>query len=137
MKKGAIPIFLRLAQVTFAVVMMFNTFLPILKHARIGLCLFNAAVMILWVYGMLNAHGVIKKIAAQDEDGNITYDTTVPLVQVAVVRVIEFAYFIWRKRQLLIYRNFIVLIVLDVLLVLFLLLDKGSYCYESCKEEER
>ena len=136
MQKGVVPIFLRMSQITFVAILGTNIFLPILQKHTLGLCFGNVLVIIFWIYAFFSSLGYIKVIASQDEDGNIEYDTKVPILQVAGVRIVEFGYFMLRKRNIFLYKHFLILVGLDVAYLIFLLIDKGSYCYESCPGEE-
>lgn len=136
MKKGTVPVFLRLAQIIFVVLVIINFVLPLRSDHSAGFNVFNFIIIVLWVYALLSSLGFVKKIAKQDEDGIIEYDTTIPIAPVGIVRAIEFGYYMLLKHNVFLYKNFIILVILDITYLILLLIDKSSYCYESCPGEE-
>ncbi len=135
-KRGDVPIFLIMSGAVFFLIIIANVFLPLLQGKHSGVCVANLVVLMFWIYTFLGNVGIVKHIVAQDEDGNIEYDTTVPVIQVTVVRLVEFGYFMLLKRINFEYKHFIALIVLDALYVLFSYIYKGGYYYESRAEED-
>lgn len=136
MKKGTVPIFLRLAQIIFVVLVIINFVLPLRSDRSAGFNVFNFIIVILWVYALLSSLGFVKKIAKQDEDGVIEYDTTIPIAPVGIFRAVEFGYYMLFKHNVFLYKDFIILVILDITYLILLLIDKSSYCYESCPGEE-
>lgn len=136
MSKRPVPIFLILSTIVFVAVVACNVFLPLLQGRSSGVCIGNLIILGCWTYTLLGSFGIIKHIAVQDEDGNIEYDTTVPVIQVVILRLIELGYFMLFKRINFEYKHFIVLVVLDVVYVVLTYVYKGSYYYESRAEED-
>lgn len=130
-----VQVLLALADIMFIAVCVANVILPVLHTKNLGLDLFHFIIIIFHVYAALGCHGYVKKISMLEDDV-IIYDTTIPLLQVTVVRILELIYHYFRHWKDLNLRNFIILVILDVLYFLILLLDKGKYYYESRAMEE-
>lgn len=135
-KRWSVPIFLIMSEAVFFLIIVANVFLPLLQGKQSGLCIANLLVIGFWTYAFLGNIGIVKHIVSQDEDGNIEYDTIVPVIPVTIIRLVELGYFMLFKRINFEYKHFMILVILDVLFILFSYIYKGGYYYESRAEED-
>ena len=136
-KKSKQPFQLGLAGavVFFVIAVFMNIILPLKAGDGIRIRIWAVLDIIIWVYGFLNAFGYVKQIESKDEDGKIVYRTNVPIVQVVLLRIVQAGFYYWRYRATANIISFIILIILDFLITIFLFIDKGTYVFESIDVE--
>lgn len=136
-RNNTLQIFLLFSKILILVEIFANLVLSVNTEKKLGLGIFSVLIVIFWLYGFLGSLGYLKKTVSEDEDGVIVFDTPIPIIQIGILRILQFGYFMWRKRTVFNYRVFIVLIAIDVVYLIALLLDKGSYYYMSISEEDK
>lgn len=97
--------------------------------------IFSFVAILIWTYGMLAHMGYFKYEVGRSEDGNIQYESKIPIVQIGVLRIMQVGYGLLKLKT----TNWVpitILIVCDAIYIIFLLMDKGRYYYESECEEE-
>ena len=82
-----------------------------------------------WLYG-LACHLGYFKVQTSIENGRKVFEPNVPIVQIAVCRILEIAYFLLAKKKIVNWKVFVILVFMDVLYIAFILLDKAAYYYE-------
>lgn len=119
----------------FVCIAVLNVVLPILgKYLHPDV--FNLLVVAVWLYGFLSSLGYFKRPVVREEQ-RVEYETSVPIVQIGILRVIQVLYHIPLKHDGINTVVLIVLVCFDVAYVLLLLLDKGSYYYETVEREKQ
>lgn len=136
MTKRPVQIFALLSRIVFIVAVIANFCLPVVENKTIGTNVWNVIVLGLWSYALLSSLGYFKTVVSSDEDGCTVYTTAVPIVKVGIVRIVEFFWYYFSRKQNISYRDFITLVVIDVIYMLLLLVDKSSYYYVSMEEDE-
>lgn len=124
---------MRMSVVLFIVTLICNIVLPVFGrflHPDV----FNIVIEVCWTYGMLSSLGYFKKPVLK-EGKRVEYETTIPVVPIGMIRVIQLVYHLFLKKSSLSVGLFIALVVIDVIYVFILLLDKSSYYYESVERE--
>ena len=135
-RKSNVRVFLLLIRIVYAFMMAANFLLPVTKGSGVIIHVLRMFHIVFWTYGMLGSHGYFKRIVSESEDGEIIYDTPVPIAQVGIVRSMEFLILFIFNRSVFLYKNFLCLLALDILFLVLLLLDKSSGYYVSVKEDE-
>ena len=123
------------AMVFYVIAIIMNLILPLKEGDGIGLKIWSVLDIAIWAVGFLNAFGFIKQIESKDEDGNIIYRTSVPLIPVTLLRVAQTAFYCWKYKTVMNVTSLIILCILDVLIAIFLFIDKGTYVFESFTDE--
>lgn len=97
----------------------------------------NYFAIVVWIYGGLSYLGYIKKVASKEE-GRIVYTTSIPIIQIVVVRVVQFLLgkFLNVGMQTEVLFPFFICCFLDIVLIIFGVMDTGSYYYESVIEQD-
>lgn len=119
----------------FVIAILMNIILPLKAGDGIKIRIWAVIDIVIWIYGFLNAFGYLKQIESKDEDGKIVYTTNVPIVQVTIFRIAQFAFYFWRYKATMNIISFVILVVLDILITIFLYIDKGTYVFESIDTE--
>lgn len=92
-----------------------------------------------WVYALLCNKGFFKKRIGERENGIIEYSVSVPIVQICVVRILEFLSFIFSHSRKVLWSHYFVLILADIVYIALQLVDKMNYYYigiPSSEDEE-
>lgn len=124
---------LTLSKVIFTIILICNLVLPLTgKIMQINVLQFVACGI--WAYGLLSHLGYFKTQVSDGSDGIIRYEPNTPIIQISMVRLMEFLYYFLINTGIVNWTVFAVLVVLDVSYIIFLLLDKANYVFEM--EEE-
>ena len=122
---------LKISKLIYTIILFCNIVLPWKRGIYVQLNIFNCIVITFWTYGVLSHLGYFLKPVSDDENGKVVYETNIPIVQVGFTRIAQVAYFFVFRRDIVDWRVIAGLIVLDVFYVIFMLLDKSGYYYES------
>lgn len=130
-----VQIFLQLSKIVFVLIVVVNLILTVNTKHVFGFSLFNFIALLIWTYGFISSLGFIKTVASEEEDGSIIYETRLPFLWVAVVRLAQLGYYQFLSKADMNFIYFIILVVLDSLYTILLLIDKSSYYYISLEEK--
>lgn len=128
--------FLHIITVLYLIAIAVNIALPVYSESFMNTVIFTPFIIIFWTYGFICSRGYFKKIVSKGVDGRIQYTTRTPIVQVGMLRIIEFVWLVLQKKHGVNFRNLLIQVVLDVLLLAIMLIDKSAYYYESRMEED-
>lgn len=97
----------------------------------------NIAAIAVWVYGLLCYLGYVKKVERK-EGNRIVYATSVPILQIVAVRVIQFLIgkFLHIGMKEIEVVPLFACYLLDIVLLVLAILDSGSYYYEGIIEQD-
>lgn len=122
--------------VFFVVGVILNLFLPVCDEMLFNKQMLQFCLIAVWVYGLLCSKGIIKKIVSENSEGVIEYTTSVPIVQIGVIRIAEVLWFVFRHSGEVIWRNLGILVIVDVVYVALMLADKMNYYYIGVREKD-
>lgn len=123
------------AIVFYVIAIIMNLILPLKEGDGVGLRVWAILDIVIWIIGFLNAFGFIKQIESKDEDGTIIYRTSVPLIPITLLRVAQTIFYYWKYKIVMNVTSLVILCVLDILIAIFLFIDKGTYVFESFTDE--
>lgn len=93
--------------------------------------IFQFIVLAIWLYALLAHLGYFKTEIGVSAVGNKQYEFKIPILPLGLARILEIGYFALFKNGSTNWYALLSLIVLDIIFVIFLILDKARYCYES------
>lgn len=111
-----------------------NLFLPLFDGTAVNKISLQFAMAAVWIYGLLCSRGVFKKASSDWSDNKIEYSTSVPIVHVGVLRIIEAVWFAAVHGGEIIWIRYGILAVLDVVYIVLMLVDKMNYYYVGIRE---
>lgn len=121
----------KLSKILCLLIVACNLILPWKKGVFVQFNIFNIVAAILWVYALISQMGYFLVQVSEDENGHYTYENRIPIVQIVVDRVLEILFYLFFKKGVVDWRFIIALIAMDLIYMLFLLMDKSNYYYES------
>lgn len=125
----------RIATALFAVMMAINFIVPVLSTKTLNVNIFTILMCVCWTFTILSANGFFKKIVS-NIDGEIIYDTIIPIMPATLIRLVELGWFYLKHRSDFKIGVFLIDVILDVVFVVILLADKSNYYYMSVEEDE-
>lgn len=131
---GTFNIFIFIARVLLFPIAFLNLFAPVFSAPSMIKTFIHFLVLVFWFKGLAGLLGYCKKVVAREENGRIRYEITVPVLQVFVLRIIEFFYGALRSSFSINIVWFLSCLALDVVYLLVLLFAKSNYYYESVEE---
>lgn len=134
--KTPVQVFKIFIWIVFIAEIVLNIALSPLSSKKIGINVFSMLELIFYVYALLCAHGVFKIVSEYVDDDTkvIRYETSVPMIQIILVRIAQVLIYLMFKRADIVLKHFVILVITDILFIIVLLLDKSSYYYESVEE---
>ena len=127
---------LRISTFLCIAIIVCNLFLPLYSNKVVNVNLFEFIIIGLWIFGTISHHGYFLQQTSHNEDGVITYESRLPIVQIGLVRIFQIIYYLIRKVKIS-WVVLLILIALDVIYIAFILLDKSNYYYETKEEDEQ
>lgn len=121
---------LKVSKIIYFLIVLLNLFLPLYPGKIVNANVFQFAIMVIWLYGILCQHGYFKRQVSRNEDGKIRYEWNIPIVPIGLTRIAQIAYYLIREVNFSI-PIFVAFVVIDVLYVAFMLMDNYTYYYES------
>ncbi len=120
-----------IARVLFLIIVVFNFALPLYSTKRFNTFILQFVIEGLWLYGILSQSGYFKIPVSDDLDNTVHYEFNIPFLAVGLLRIVETGYFYLTKRDVMNWKVFLTLVVMDVVFTAFLLVDKSHYYFES------
>lgn len=120
-----------IARVLFLIIVVFNFALPLYSTKRFNTFILQFVIEGLWLYGILSQSGYFKIPVSDDLDNTVHYEFNIPFLAVGLLRIVETVYFYLTKRDVMNWKVFLTLVVMDVVFTAFLLVDKSYYYFES------
>lgn len=99
----------------YAIVVLVNLFLPIVKGTYFHFSILQLAIIITWLFGLLGGLGYFNQYT--------------PILPVGVIRIIEIGYSLLFRFKQTNWLFIMICVLIDVIFIVFLLLDKASYTY--------
>ena len=119
-----------IARVLFLIIVVFNFALPLYSTKRFNTFILQFVIEGLWLYGILSQSGYFKIPVSDDLDNTVHYEFNIPFLAVGLLRIVETGYFYLTKRDVMNWKVFLTLVVMDVVFTAFLLVDKSHYYFE-------
>ena len=120
-----------IARVLFLIIVVFNFALPLYSTKRFNTFILQFVIEGLWLYGILSQSGYFKIPVSDDLDNTVHYEFNIPFLAVGLLRIVETGYFYLTKRDVMNWKVFLTLVVMDVVFTALLLVDKSHYYFES------
>lgn len=117
------------------VVVFCNLAFPLYNNAYFKVIPLQLLLIVFWLYGLLGHLGYFKTQIAKEDD-KIIYEPNTPILQIAFCRIVEIAYFLIAKKDVVNWKVFAVLVFMDIIYIAFMLLDKSAYYYEMDASDE-
>lgn len=111
------------------IVVLCNLVFPLYQGQYFKFIPLQIILIVFWLYG-LACHLGYFKVQTSLEDGKRIYEPSIPIIQIAACRIIETTYFWFAKKGVVDWKIFIILVGMDVIYIIFILLDKATYYYE-------
>lgn len=130
----SLKLFLHVSKIIFVILTAINIALPIVKTRAFIIIVCKIIIISVWGYACLSSLGYCKKVISEkDYAGRVRYETSVPFLPIAFLRIFEAFYlFVFRSGEVN-WKNLAICIIADVVYLLLLLIDKSRYYYESAE----
>lgn len=120
-----------ISRVLCCILCVINLIVPMYPESKVNVSIFQFLLIGFWIYGLLSHLGYFKKQVSFDTDEElITYETSIPIIQVGLLRIVQFGYYYIAHVDYNL-KVFVVFVIADIIYTVFLLLDKAGYVYES------
>lgn len=115
----------------FLIIAVCNFALPLYNTKQFNTFILQFVIEAVWLYGLLSQAGYFKTPVSDDLDDTIHYEFNIPFLAIGLLRIVETGYFYLVKRDVMNWKMFLVLVIMDVVYTAFLLMDKSRYYFES------
>lgn len=126
---------LLISKVIYGIILVINLCLP-LTGQIMDFDLFQIIIVLIWTYGVLSHHGYFKTQVSDESEGTIKYEPNTPILQIILLRFLEFVYLWFTQLDVVNWKIFAGLVLADTVYVGFLLMDKATYVFEMDTEED-
>lgn len=126
---------LKISKIIYAVILFCNLVLP-LQGEFMKLDVLQLIAVIIWTYALLSQLGYFRTQISDGSDGVIRFEPNTPIIQICLLRAIQFGYLFMIKKEIVNWKVFIIVFVLDMFYLVFLLFDKSRYVFEMEGEDE-